>query len=284
MRILSALRLQMELKLRTDAGIVASMSAKPKPVAPARSRRPIGSASSRWCSARARWTRSRRRELVPGKKIFYQFSARGHDMAQVLLGLHLTHPKDAICGYYRSRPILLVARRAARRCARLGDGPRRRLFGRARHRRRVQLSQSARRLGAADVRRRRRAIHADRRLGAGDRVSPRACSSDRAYDGAIARRARRRCVGGDQRLLVGADHRDDAEAADAVLHRGQRLRHLRAVDGCRRRAATSPRISRASRACTCSTATAPIPAEAARPDRRSGRRMCAAARARRCCA
>jgi len=45
--------------------------------------------------------------LVPGKKIFYQFSARGHDMAQVLLGLHLTHPKDAICGYYRSRPILL---------------------------------------------------------------------------------------------------------------------------------------------------------------------------------
>lgn len=47
------------------------------------------------------------RELVPGKKIFYQFSARGHDMAQVLLGLHLTHPRDAICGYYRSRPILL---------------------------------------------------------------------------------------------------------------------------------------------------------------------------------
>src|SRR5690606_33191480 len=48
------------------------------------------------------------RELVPGKKIFYQFSARGHDMAQVLLGLHLTHPKDAMCGYYRSRPILLT--------------------------------------------------------------------------------------------------------------------------------------------------------------------------------
>src|SRR5438105_1775130 len=33
--------------------------------------------------------------LVPAKKIFYQFSARGHDMAQVLLGLHLTHTKDA---------------------------------------------------------------------------------------------------------------------------------------------------------------------------------------------
>jgi 2-oxoisovalerate dehydrogenase E1 component len=46
--------------------------------------------------------------LVPERKIFYQFSARGHDMAQVLLGLHLTHPKDALCGYYRSRPILLA--------------------------------------------------------------------------------------------------------------------------------------------------------------------------------
>src|SRR5262249_749993 len=42
------------------------------------------------------------------RKIFYQFSARGHDMAQVLLGLQLTHPNDAICGYYRSRPILLA--------------------------------------------------------------------------------------------------------------------------------------------------------------------------------
>jgi 2-oxoisovalerate dehydrogenase E1 component len=46
--------------------------------------------------------------LVPERKIFYQFSARGHDMAQVLLGLKLTDPNDAICGYYRSRPILLA--------------------------------------------------------------------------------------------------------------------------------------------------------------------------------
>lgn len=45
--------------------------------------------------------------LVPEKKVLYQFSARGHDMAQVILGLHLTDPHDAICGYYRSRPILL---------------------------------------------------------------------------------------------------------------------------------------------------------------------------------
>jgi 2-oxoisovalerate dehydrogenase E1 component len=46
--------------------------------------------------------------LVPEKKILYQFSARGHDMAQVMLGQKLDHPKDAACGYYRSRPLLLA--------------------------------------------------------------------------------------------------------------------------------------------------------------------------------
>src|SRR3990170_5637689 len=45
-------------------------------------------------------------ELVPAKKVLYQFSARGHDMAQVMLGLHLKDG-DAACGYYRSRPLLL---------------------------------------------------------------------------------------------------------------------------------------------------------------------------------
>ncbi|MEO8927275.1 MAG: transketolase C-terminal domain-containing protein [Caulobacteraceae bacterium] len=46
--------------------------------------------------------------LVPEKKVLYQFSARGHDMAQVLLGARLTDPNDAACGYYRSRPLLLA--------------------------------------------------------------------------------------------------------------------------------------------------------------------------------
>ncbi len=45
--------------------------------------------------------------LVPEKKVLYQFSARGHDLAQVLLGLHL-RDGDAACGYYRSRPMLLA--------------------------------------------------------------------------------------------------------------------------------------------------------------------------------
>ncbi len=46
--------------------------------------------------------------LAPARKIFYQFSARGHDMAQIFLGLQLTNRNDAICGYYRSRPVLLA--------------------------------------------------------------------------------------------------------------------------------------------------------------------------------
>ncbi|MGZ8999176.1 MAG: thiamine pyrophosphate-dependent enzyme, partial [Allosphingosinicella sp.] len=45
--------------------------------------------------------------LVPEKKVLYQFSARGHDLAQILLGSLLTGAKDAACGYYRSRPLLL---------------------------------------------------------------------------------------------------------------------------------------------------------------------------------
>ena len=46
--------------------------------------------------------------LVPEKKVLYQFSARGHDMAQILLGSRLTSKQDAVCGYYRSRPLLLT--------------------------------------------------------------------------------------------------------------------------------------------------------------------------------
>ena len=46
-------------------------------------------------------------ELVPARKVLYQFSARGHDMAQIMLGSRLDHRHDATCGYYRSRPMLL---------------------------------------------------------------------------------------------------------------------------------------------------------------------------------
>ena len=45
--------------------------------------------------------------LVPSKEVLYQFSARGHDMAQIILGTQLNDKNDAACGYYRSRPLLL---------------------------------------------------------------------------------------------------------------------------------------------------------------------------------
>ena len=75
--------------------------------------------SARFSGAKVDWARVARlvltsremdrieeQELVPAKKVLYQFSARGHDMAQVLLGMQLKDG-DAACGYYRSRPMLL---------------------------------------------------------------------------------------------------------------------------------------------------------------------------------
>lgn len=39
--------------------------------------------------------------------VLYQFSARGHDMAQSILGSFLTHKHDGVGAYYRSRPLLI---------------------------------------------------------------------------------------------------------------------------------------------------------------------------------
>jgi 2-oxoisovalerate dehydrogenase E1 component len=47
-------------------------------------------------------------ELVPGGEVTYQFSAGGHELAQILLGLSLDHPHDAAAVYYRSRPFMLT--------------------------------------------------------------------------------------------------------------------------------------------------------------------------------
>jgi len=46
--------------------------------------------------------------LLPERKILYQFSARGHELGQALLGLHLTDPHDGIGAYYRSRPLMFA--------------------------------------------------------------------------------------------------------------------------------------------------------------------------------
>ncbi len=47
-------------------------------------------------------------ELAPQGKVTYQFSSKGHELAQVLLGLALSHPRDAAGVYYRSRPFMLA--------------------------------------------------------------------------------------------------------------------------------------------------------------------------------
>jgi len=46
-------------------------------------------------------------ELVPAHLVHMQFSARGHDFAQIVLGSLLTHQHDGTTGYYRSRPFVL---------------------------------------------------------------------------------------------------------------------------------------------------------------------------------
>nr|MBA3672412.1 pyruvate dehydrogenase [Gemmatimonadaceae bacterium] len=52
---------------------------------------------------------NRSRALVPREHlVLYQFSARGHDVAQSILGTLLDHPHDGIGAYYRSRPLLLT--------------------------------------------------------------------------------------------------------------------------------------------------------------------------------
>lgn len=51
---------------------------------------------------------NRNRATVPKDHVvLYQFSARGHDMAQVILGQLLNGTRDAAGAYYRSRPLLL---------------------------------------------------------------------------------------------------------------------------------------------------------------------------------
>lgn len=46
-------------------------------------------------------------ELVPQGLVTYQFSARGHELGQLLLSQLLTKPFDAASAYYRSRPFIL---------------------------------------------------------------------------------------------------------------------------------------------------------------------------------
>ena len=52
---------------------------------------------------------NRNRATVPKEHlVLYQFSARGHDVGQAILGSLLDRPHDAAGAYYRSRPLLLA--------------------------------------------------------------------------------------------------------------------------------------------------------------------------------
>ncbi len=46
-------------------------------------------------------------ELVPQGRVTYQFSARGHELSQLLLAQQMTRPYDTASTYYRNRPFLL---------------------------------------------------------------------------------------------------------------------------------------------------------------------------------
>ena len=52
---------------------------------------------------------NRNRATVPREHlVLYQFSARGHDVGQAILGSLIDRPHDGIGAYYRSRPLLLT--------------------------------------------------------------------------------------------------------------------------------------------------------------------------------
>ena len=53
-------------------------------------------------------TNKNRASVPKDDVVLYQFSARGHDMAQVILGSLLTGNRDAAGAYYRNRPLLLA--------------------------------------------------------------------------------------------------------------------------------------------------------------------------------
>ena len=119
-------------------------------------------------------------ELLPAGKVRYQFSARGHELAQILLGLSLDHAHDAATVYYRSRPFMLAAGLTAEEAlcstmARVGSINGGRDIG-------TVFNMPVARAGdcAADDRRCRRAVHAGGRLGADDPLSPECAGRGRA--------------------------------------------------------------------------------------------------------
>ncbi len=78
-----------------------------RPVAAPTTAAPNWTDVARWLLTSRALDELEEKELVPAGKVRYQFSARGHELAQILLGLQLDHPHDAAAVYYRSRPFML---------------------------------------------------------------------------------------------------------------------------------------------------------------------------------
>lgn len=64
--------------------------------------------AAHWALLSREMDRLEEERLAPQGLVAYQFSARGHELAQVLLAMALDHPHDAAAVYYRSRPFLLA--------------------------------------------------------------------------------------------------------------------------------------------------------------------------------
>ena len=195
--------------------------------------------------------------LVPDRKVLYQFCARGHDVTQVLLGLHLTGRRDAVSPYYRSRPLALTLGLSAEEAL-------------ASTMMRAEGMSGGRDVGVVINRPNRDGpCLLPACGGVGTQYTPATgwaqalvyrarVLEDRGGRGQHRRRARRRGLDGDQRLLGVAQHRDDRTAAAPLFHRGQRLRHLGAGDAADagRRHRGEPRGLPAT--CRSCPATAPI--------------------------
>src|ERR1700719_3165349 len=84
------------------------MNASPKPVS-----EESKLSALEWCAVLRQIATSRALDdleestLLPERKVLYQFSARGHELTQVLLANQLTGSRDGVGAYYRSRPLLL---------------------------------------------------------------------------------------------------------------------------------------------------------------------------------
>ena len=150
--------------------------------------------------------------LLPERKVLYQFSARGHDLAQILLGLQsrpIRTTRSTV--YYRSRPLMLALGVSLEDAAAATAGAQR--HPSAAGATSVSSSTCPADGGvdrAAGVRRCRRAVHARGGLGAGDPL-PRTRCWAMPPTRAASRWSWGGCLGGHQRLLVGAQHRHDAQ-------------------------------------------------------------------------